>query len=756
MPRVRPVARAVGVLAAVLACAVPARATHDRPLPHPSDETEVFTGGEDVAAGQAVRPPAVRYWRVHATITVPRTESAARVALLVPLSDGRQDVLARRAGARGFQFRESEEPPNLKVEWSAGGPAGGELTYDTTVRVAESATPLPPVPVSGLVPPADGRDTLAPSAQIQSTAPEIQRKARTLVGGATRLDEVVPVLYQHVAAFHPAGDQPGPQDAASVLGRQAGTSLGRARALVALLRAVGVPARLVGGLRLGNAAGKRATNSWAEAWTGTAWLPLDPAGGFFGTLPTSYLALYHGDLPLIVHTGGVAVDYGFTIRETTRRAVEELDAEDNVAVGGGRRNVARGGRRSVETHAAYVTEPVASVVLIADRSVPVAATDRILDEARAAAIDCVLLTAPFESRFFREAYLERLIAANLTLIRQANLVLVATSDDAGAYALLTLGERGVRLPDTRIVVAGEMPRPSVLMMGSLLYHLVVPGEVVLVHDQVDLLPLWEVARSNLIDGTPMAEEAQRWGIDALVLGEAGARLPRWRRPLLDAWMRIVRAQVPLSALTLILVLPMIATVVVVARVVVGLETFGMFGPVIVSLAFLTTGLGWGTVIFIVIVGLGVLLRSALQRLRLQAVSRLAILIALVSAVMGGLTVVGAALGIGPLLNISIFPMIIMSNVIESFAASQVEFGTAHAARLTANTLLLSVICFLAVERTGVQAMVLAYPEIVLAAVVLDVALGKWRGLRLLEYLRFWRAAGGTRPAVAPADENRRS
>ena len=60
-------------------------------------------------------------------------------------------------------------------------------------------------------------------------------------------------------------------------------------------------------------------------------------------------------------------------------------------------------------------------------------------------------------------------------------------------------------------------------------------------------------------------------------------------------------------------------------------------------------------------------------------ARLAILIALVSAVMGGLTS-SARSGIGPLLNVSIFPMVIMSNVIENFAASQVEFGTRRGAR----------------------------------------------------------------------------
>jgi hypothetical protein len=268
---------------------------------------------------------------------------------------------------------------------------------------------------------------------------------------------------------------------------------------------------------------------------------------------------------------------------------------------------------------------------------------------------------------------------------------------------------------------------------------------------MDLLPLWEMARANLLDGTPMDEEARRWDVNALVLGAANPPVARWRRPLVDAWSRVVRAGVPLGALTLVLILPVIATVVVVARLVVGIETFGVFGPVIVALAFVTTGLWWGTIIFFAVVGLGVALRIALQRLRLQAVARLAILITLVAAVMGGLTLVGAFLGVGPLLHVSIFPMIIMSNVIENFAASQVELGTRRALGVTLSTLALAVVCYLVVELGGLQSLLLAYPEMLLGTVAVNVALGKWRGLRLLEYVRFRRAVADAAPAVPAQD-----
>jgi hypothetical protein len=115
---------------------------------------------------------------------------------------------------------------------------------------------------------------------------------------------------------------------------------------------------------------------------------------------------------------------------------------------------------------------------------------------------------------------------------------------------------------------------------------------------------------------------------------------------------------------------------------------------------------------------------------------MAILIATVAGLMAALTIVGASLGVGPLINISIFPMVIMSSVIENFAASQFEFGTREAVRLTFNTLLLSCLCYLAISRAGLQSVVLAYPEVIAAAILLNIGLGKFRGLRLLEYARF--------------------
>jgi hypothetical protein len=118
------------------------------------------------------------------------------------------------------------------------------------------------------------------------------------------------------------------------------------------------------------------------------------------------------------------------------------------------------------------------------------------------------------------------------------------------------------------------------------------------------------------------------------------------------------------------------------------------------------------------------------------VSRIAILIAVVAVSMAGLTVLGATLGIGALLHASIFPMVIMANQIESFTNTQLERGTGEALRLTLSTLLVATCSYVGIENTGLKPLVLTFPEILFVVIGIELLLGRWRGLRLVEYLRF--------------------
>ncbi len=709
------------------------------------DEEPVFSSDEALTATDSrngtTSPShlATAYWKVAVSMTLTAAPPGTHVQMLLPLSDGRQSVIARRTTAEGVSYREEADGLNLWGHWLVTGTskAKRQITYEYTVQIADARTRLPVAPFPLTTIPSGLRQYLLPSALIQSDTPQVHARAQRLVQGSKRVDQAMWVLYQHVAALPTPKTGNEKSDALSVLKAEHGGRFGKTRALVALLRAAGIPARVVGGIRVGDTAQKRTTISWTEALVGDTWVPMDPSGGYFAWLPNTYLALYRNDLPLLIHTRRVPVEYTFFIRQTTRTAVFATDQPAAYA-----QEKKKPGLQSESEHihtvAAYVDRPLASVVLINDEAIPQGVADQILAAAQEAQINIALLSADFESNYFREHYLQSLVSNNLTLIREANLLLINAADTTGLYALLKQGELGVKFADLHVVVAGGFSWSVGKVLGAVLLRLLSPIEVVLLQQQPNVIRLWEIARARVHDGVPLAEAAVRSGVPAVMLNaETLKDLSWWRSGLVHLWALAVQAHVPLPSLNLILVLPLIAFFLLIIRNVIGLETFGTFSPMLLSLAFLTTGFGWGLIVFLIIVGLGSGLRLALQRLRLHLVSRIAILIAVVAVSMAGLTVLGAMLGIGALLHASIFPMVIMANLIESFTNTQLERGTGEALRLTLSTLLVATCSYVGIENTGLKPLVLTFPEILFAVIGIELLLGRWRGLRLVEYLRFY-------------------
>ena len=94
------------------------------------------------------------------------------------------------------------------------------------------------------------------------------------------------------------GEEEATQDAAGALERGAATPLGRVRALVALCRASKIPARLVTGLRITEAA-EAAPPTWAEVLAGDRWEPLDPDHGAAFELPYDLMPVRRDGLEIV-------------------------------------------------------------------------------------------------------------------------------------------------------------------------------------------------------------------------------------------------------------------------------------------------------------------------------------------------------------------------------------------------------------------------------------------------------------------------
>jgi 7 transmembrane helices usually fused to an inactive transglutaminase len=203
--------------------------------------------------------------------------------------------------------------------------------------------------------------------------------------------------------------------------------------------------------------------------------------------------------------------------------------------------------------------------------------------------------------------------------------------------------------------------------------------------------------------------------------------------------------VPIETITLILMLPIVVTMIALFRQVIGIKAFGIYTPALLIFAFLAIdiesetflgGIKYGIPIFVAVILIGTLVRMILKYFRLLYLPRVAIVISVVALSTLMLLIFGGMMNRTGLANVSIFPILIMIALVEKFVAVQIEKGNKQAVILSLETLIITLFGYL-LARWGVLISALQqYPWIVLIAIAFDFALGKWTGLRLLEYLRF--------------------
>ncbi len=187
---------------------------------------------------------------------------------------------------------------------------------------------------------------------------------------------------------------------------------------------------------------------------------------------------------------------------------------------------------------------------------------------------------------------------------------------------------------------------------------------------------------------------------------------------------------------LIMLLPVGALMVVLMRIIVGIRTAGTFMPVLIALAFLQTELLPGIVSFVLVIAIGLVIRSYLSHLNLLLVARIATLVILVIGMISVFSIVSYRLGLIGGLTITFFPMIILAWTIERMSIIWEEEGPREVFIQGGGSLLVAVLAFLFMDLTAVRHMAFNFPELHLAVLGLFMLVGRYTGYRLLELRRF--------------------
>lgn len=210
-------------------------------------------------------------------------------------------------------------------------------------------------------------------------------------------------------------------------------------------------------------------------------------------------------------------------------------------------------------------------------------------------------------------------------------------------------------------------------------------------------------------------------------------------PIKFAIKNAINSGVPANTIVLLLLLPIVATVIAGTRQIIGIRGFGIFLPAALSITFVAIGPILGILLFMAIVVISTIVRIVTRKLKLklQYLPRMALILWFVSFGILGILFASPMIKYGPLLNVSIFPVLVLTLLVEDFTRIQLGKSFKTAIGLTYQTLILSLISYLFLTYAPFQRIVLLNPEIALISTfVIDIILGKYLGLRFMEYYRF--------------------
>lgn len=207
--------------------------------------------------------------------------------------------------------------------------------------------------------------------------------------------------------------------------------------------------------------------------------------------------------------------------------------------------------------------------------------------------------------------------------------------------------------------------------------------------------------------------------------------------LKHAIRKTVGQGIPANTVVLVFLLPLVATLITIVRYIFGLSGFGIFTPVMISVAFIATGLTQGLVLFLVILSIAILARSLLRKIRVHFLPRMSLLLWFVCLGVFGLLFLGPQLGFADLADISIFPILIVVLLAENFIEVLVGKNSGEALRMTGQTLIVAIFGYWFLSWRPLQGFVLLNPELVfLTILIVNLVIGRYSGLRWLEYRRF--------------------
>jgi len=404
-----------------------------------------------------------------------------------------------------------------------------------------------------------------------------------------------------------------------------------------------------------------------------------------------------------------------------------------------------GEKTSVSTKEIFVYKKI--IIFITDRSDLKERIAGFKNFARERDINIMLIES-YESAtdFISEEILKRKLIESIDDLKKLDKIIVWTDGNSGLNAL-----SWVKQQQTETNEPISFDTKSILFLADSgqgasqiyrQYDLLKP-ENIIVAKEAAIYPFIESS-----DSSKFIERLKTDGYDFSLINEQTGQLQIWN--FVSYFVNyLIDSGIPANTVILILMLPVIATIVAFMKQIIGITTFGIYTPSIITLTFWILGLKVGLLTLLIVFLVGTGSRYALKKLSLLYIPKMAIVLTMVALAIFAMLIISIKFNLfdAEFFALSIFPMLILSTLTEKFINVQTEEGFKKAIVLTLETVFVAIVAyiviggevdllFLKMKFSSLQSFMLSYPEIILLIIFINILLGRWTGLRLVERIRF--------------------
>jgi hypothetical protein len=170
--------------------------------------------------------------------------------------------------------------------------------------------------------------------------------------------------------------------------------------------------------------------------------------------------------------------------------------------------------------------------------------------------------------------------------------------------------------------------------------------------------------------------------------------------------------------------------------VIGLPTVDMLVPIALAFAFVSVGIGVGLFILGAVVLASYVAKMLVSNVRMMFYPKRSLSLLILSIFVFAALTASLFFEYEQVLSLSIFPILILILLGDSIVSVQLHKSLTETLTITSTTLLLGLLGYLLATSEVVRNYLIVYPELVLLVIPLNIAIGRYFGLRLTEVFRF--------------------